>query len=308
MTTIGWILLIAMAGACLAYLVYILLAIRDLRHQVNSIAASRTNNDVRTASRNPLIVNLANAINTLLTDQRQERADNAAVAKQIDQAINNISHDLRTPLTVASGYVQYLSEEKLPPAKAQQVLTQAEQNLETVNTRLESLLEYNRITEHRLTVQAEDFDLSALVQNALLTLYDALQTAGFTVTPQITSGVLVHLDQEKTRRIIQNLLGNALIHGIKTLHVTLSQHPAAPTITLTVTNGIAHPITHLERLTDRFYTEDLAGQTGNSGLGLYITQHLAELMQGQLALTTTATAFTATVTLPQRIASTPKAP
>jgi signal transduction histidine kinase len=232
-----------------------------LRHQVNSIAASRTNNDVRTASRNPFIVNLANAINTLLTDQRQERADNAAVAKQIDQAINNISHDLRTPLTVASGYVQYLSEEKLPPAKAQQVLTQAEQNLETVNTRLESLLEYNRITEHRLTVQAENFDLSALVQNALLTLYDALQTAGFTVTPQITSGVLVHLDQEKTRRIIQNLLGNALIHGIKTLHVTLSQHPAAPTITLTVTNGIAHPITHLERLTDRFYTEDLAGQT-----------------------------------------------
>jgi signal transduction histidine kinase len=145
---------------------------------------------------------------------------------------------------------------------------------------LESLLEYNRITEHRLTVQAEDFDLSALVQNALLTLYDALQTAGFTVAPQITSGVLVHLDQEKTRRIIQNLLGNALTHGIKTLRVTLSQHPAAPAITLTVTNGIAHPITHLDRLTDRFYTEDLAGQTGNSGLGLYITQHLAELMQG----------------------------
>jgi signal transduction histidine kinase len=306
MTTIGWIVLIAIAGACLAYLVYILLAIHDLQRRVKTIAASRTNNDVRTTSRNPLIIKLANAINTLLADQRQERADNVAVAKQIDQAINNISHDLRTPLTVASGYVQYLSEKQLPPAKAQQVLTQAEENLEIVNTRLESLLEYNRITEHRLTVQAEDFDLSALVQNALLALYDALQTAGFTVTPQIASSVLVHLDQEKTQRIIQNLLGNALTHGIKTLTVSLAQQSTAHTVTLTVTNGIAHPISHLERLTDRFYTEDLAGQTGNSGLGLYIAQHLAELMQGKLTLTTTAAIFTATVTLPQQVASTTK--
>ncbi|GAF38470.1 histidine kinase [Agrilactobacillus composti DSM 18527 = JCM 14202] len=306
MTTIGWILFIAVAGPSLAYLGYILLAVRDLRQQVNSIAASRTNNDVRTTSRNPLIIKLANAINALLADQRQERVDNAAVAKQIDQAINNISHDLRTPLTVASGYVQYLGEEKLSPAKTQQVLSQAEQNLETVNSRLESLLEYNRITEHRLAVEATDFDLSALVQNALLTLYEALQTADFTVTPQIASDVLVHLDQEKTKRIIQNLLGNALTHGIKTLQVTLFQQPADHTITLTVTNGIANPITHLARLTDRFYTEDLAGQRGNSGLGLYITQHLAELMQGQLALTTTPTTFTATVTLPQQVASTSK--
>lgn len=300
MTTLIVFLLIALAAASLIYLAYLLLALRNLRRQVQTIAASRTNNDVRTTSRNPLIIRLANAINTLLADQRQERADNAAVAKHIDQAINNISHDLRTPLTVASGYVQYLEEEKtLSPAKARQVLTQAEKNLETVNERLESLLEYNRITEHRLTVEATDFDLSALVQNSLLTLYDALEAAGFSVTPTITSGVLVHLDQDKTRRIVQNLLGNALTHGTQTLSVALTAQPADQTVTLTVTNGIAHPIANLARLTDRFYTEDLADQTGNSGLGLYITRHLTELLGGTLNLTATDSTFTAAVTLPQ---------
>lgn len=270
--------------AVLTYFLLIMMDLRTLITQLKFINQHTTNQQLKVKTRNPIVVALTQQINQLIAKQQATHQQSVQTQQQLNLAIHNISHDLRTPLTVASGYSQLLlTNENLPEAEHQQV-SKLNQNLQTLSKHLNLLLLYNRLLENRITITPKQLNLSKLLTQTCLNYYDALQQKQIMTDLKIEPNIMWQLDEEATTRILQNILGNILDHGYQKATVELKHIDQG--VQLTATNQLMAPIKNFDRLLDRFYTEDLSHREQNAGLGLYIIAELSRMQGGQVSLNT----------------------
>ena len=201
--------------------------------------------------------------------------------KTLDMAISNIAHDIRTPLTIASGYTQQLLKDADKEQMDQQLQKIAD-NLSMVSRRLEALMEYRRLMEGAIRPSLQRVDLSQLVTQQLFAYYDAFQRAGIDLDVDLSENLLLETDSDIFDRIVQNMLSNVLKHGRETASISLKKE--GQKVIFQVKNKVQKPILHLDKLTNRFYSENLSSSEESSGLGLYITQQLVEILGGDLTI------------------------
>lgn len=104
--------------------------------------------------------------------------------KTLDMAISNIAHDIRTPLTIASGYTQQIIK---GGTQEEEKLKKIASNLQVVSKRLESLLEYRRLMEGAIQPRISDVDLSQVLTQQLFQYYDSLSEAGIALEVELKS-------------------------------------------------------------------------------------------------------------------------
>lgn len=256
------------------------LAVRNLAAQIRE--KRKTSSEIRLAPQNhsQTIVELANEVEKLFQEVEQTRFIARQEKKTLDMAISNISHDIRTPLTIASGYTQKLIKGKEENEQLLKIAT----NLSVVSNRLEALMEYRRLMEGAVRPQFRQIDISKLIAKQMLPFYDAFQKQGIELQVNLQEGLVIKSDPEILERIVQNMLSNVLKHGKETAQLSLIRKDAA--ILLSVKNIVSQPIQHLEKLTNRFYSENLSNMEESSGLGLYITQQLVDILGGDLTMKT----------------------
>lgn len=201
--------------------------------------------------------------------------------KTLDMAISNIAHDIRTPLTIASGYTQQLLKDADKDQMDQQLQKIAD-NLGMVSRRLEALMEYRRLMEGAIRPSLQRADLSQLVTQQLFAYYDAFQRSGIDLDVDLSENLLLETDSDIFDRIVQNMLSNVLKHGRETASISLKKEEQK--VIFQVKNKVQKPILHLDKLTNRFYSENLSSSEESSGLGLYITQQLVEILGGDLTI------------------------
>lgn len=220
-------------------------------------------------------------INDLFSELQMLQITSQQEKATLDLAIHNITHDIRTPLTIANGYLYQLKRTNLA-ADATQTLDKIEKNLKTVANRLEVLLEYQDLLENNVKPDLVALNFSQFFKEQLLTYYDSLTQYQFKVTLEIEEDLWIENDLELLERILQNLFSNTLKHGQDDLTIRL--HREGKFMQLILRNKTQQPIINLARLTTRFYSENLADSEDSSGLGLFIVQELVTLSQGYLEL------------------------
>lgn len=289
--TVLAVVVIIMVG----YLSYVILDIRRLNQQMRFINRQTTNGHLQLHSRNREVVELTREINQLI-DKHQQSAQNYVQSKnQLDLAIHNISHDLRTPLAVSSGYTQMLLKNGQLKVEDREQFEQVNSNLVSLTENLDLLLLYNRLIENRIQINLESLNVSEILQQAALKMYDALNAHHIKLELDIQPDVIWQIDKISFERIVQNVLGNVLDHGYRDAKVTLKI--VETQLVLDVENSLDKPIKNPQNLVDRFYTEDLAGKTQNAGLGLYIISQLAKLLNGNADIKTQDLSFEIRLTL-----------
>lgn len=283
MITILSIALVVLGGI-IGYLLYVLFDYRQITKQISFINHERTNQQLKCNSRNKNVVALDQQINQLLDAQQKVTRKYVKSQNQLNLAIHNISHDLRTPLTVASGYTQVLLKTNNLDSDAKKQLASINRNLNALTKNLDLLLLYNRLIEKRITPNLQQVDVSKITQQAILNIYDALKEKGIFVNLDIQPRLVWLMDEAIFQRIIQNVFGNILDHGSK--QATIFLRKEGTELILRVKNQLLQPIKNPQNLIDRFYTEDLARKTKNSGLGLYIVAELTKLLNGKVDIAT----------------------
>ena len=218
---------------------------------------------------------LASALNQELRALRQERLRYQQGDKELKEAVVNISHDLRTPLTAISGYLQLLQGQDLPP-DAQRYLEQIESRTESMKRLTEELFRYSVVVSEE-NLAREPVDLRRAVEEALLSFYGALEGRG--IEPQVRlpeTPVIRQLDPAAVNRVLGNILTNALKYSAGDLEVTLEESGR-----LTFSNSAPglDPVA-AGRLFDRFYTVEAA--RNSTGLGLSIAKELTQRMGGEM--------------------------
>ena len=257
------------------------LTIRSLTSQIR--AKHRTGSQVRLTLRDqsPSLVALIDEVEQLFQEMDKMSFVTQQEKKTLDMAISNIAHDIRTPLTIASGYTQQLLKD-VDKDQMDQQLQKIADNLGMVSRRLEALMEYRRLMEGAIRPKLQRVDLSQLVTQQLFAYYDAFQRAGIDLEVDLSENLLLETDSDIFDRIVQNMLSNVLKHGREAASISLKNE--GQKVIFQVKNKVQKPILHLDKLTNRFYSENLSSSEESSGLGLYITQQLVEILGGDLIM------------------------
>lgn len=218
-----------------------------------------------------------------LYNQRQLIASTLRHENYLKESIANISHDLRTPLTVILGHLQLLRKEPLTDRQAQRIETifhKAERMKELVQTFYDlSILDAEQITPRR-----EDFNLSNLLINLITENAPALEAKN--ISPEIDlppHSVYLHSDYSMVERILQNLLTNAIRYSSGDIKMSLKQARENRAI-FTIENPIdSKTEINPARLFERFYTGDASRHNSGTGVGLAVVKLLTDKLGGNVS-------------------------
>ncbi|MNW45979.1 Sensor histidine kinase YycG [compost metagenome] len=204
------------------------------------------------------------------------------VEKEFRQAVANISHDIRTPLTSIFGYIQLLEAESITPEEKLEYVAIVKNRTRRLQALLNDFFELSVIESLDYPLQNEKLGMTVLLSEILVGFYDSFNEIN--ITPDIRlpeENVSVYADESAVRRVVENLLVNTVKHT--TGHVEISFKRQRETADLTIVNDAKELAgSDVNLLFDRFYTADRTRSSQASGLGLSIAKSLMDKMGGTL--------------------------
>ena len=275
-----WLLCAALAAIVLVLCVRLRLlqtALDEIAAQLGERLTGDTNTPIFLPTQNPHARKLAAELNVQLRELRRLRQRYEDGDRELKEAVTNVSHDLRTPLTAICGYLELLEKGEKTPDQAR-YLALIGGRTEAMKRLTEELFRYSIAASMEDELTLEPVDLNGAVEEAVASLYGALVEAGITPAVSLPEGRVVReLDRNALARVLGNLLSNALKYSAGDLEVTL-----APDGTVTLSNAAdGLDEVRVGRLFDRFYTVETG--RGSTGLGLSIARALTERMGGTIA-------------------------
>ena len=225
---------------------------------------------------------LAGILNQYNIRQRQAVAGILRNEEYLKESVANISHDLRTPLTVILGHLQLLQKENLESSQAQRVkviFSKAEKMKELVET----FYDLSILEEQQTVPEKEKFNISNMLINLITENAVALEKEN--ILPEINLpdySIYVYSDKNMVERILQNLLTNAIKYSVGTIKITLMEKENN-NIIFTIENPMSDSSEiDCNRLFDRFYTGDKSRHNGSTGLGLAVVKTLVAILGGNI--------------------------
>ncbi|WP_158971496.1 ATP-binding protein [Paraglaciecola sp. L3A3] len=199
-----------------------------------------------------------------------------------------LSHELRTPLNVMLGYAQLLSQDKKIPTKQRDSIGIMKRNGEHLTDLIEGLLEISKIEAGRLTLQKDEFNLKAILQQLvdMFQVIAAQKNIEFNYDPCANLPDFVATDKQRFRQILINLISNAIKYtekGSVTLKVTYRNQVANFSV---IDTGVGISEANQELIFKPFeqIRNSHTQAIGGTGLGLTISRSLTELMGGEITL------------------------
>ena len=257
------------------------IAIKDLSRQIEEKIRSGSMKRIGVNFFSKTILRLHNQIENLFQEVEQNQLIMKREKRTLDMAISNIAHDIRTPLTIASGYTQQLIKH---PDNSSETLNKIAHHQDLVSKRLEALLEYRHLMEGAVKPKLEELDLSTFITKKTLAYYDVFQSSQIVLDFNVEPGLKTTTNEDLLDRIIQNLLGNVLKHGKDRARLSLKKEENRPV--LDIDNLVKKSIKNIDNLSNRFYSENMSDTEESSGLGLYITEELVHLLGADMKLAT----------------------
>ncbi|GEO46377.1 sensor histidine kinase [Companilactobacillus kimchii] len=278
-------MIIFLTVICLILILILSLILHDIKRitkDLNYINKNDTNGEVTTGTSLPIIKKLAQACNFNLNETHQLKEKQAIQNRQFNQMLTNLTHDIKTPLTVSIGYVQLLTQQST--GKNQRDLVRVQGNLDSVNYYLHYLMDFNLIREKSKNLSVTQFNLSDTLQKELFNYYDQLTAKHINAQIEIAPKVIVNSDEMMFKRIFQNLIGNILKYASNDMDVTLKNEDGI--VKLSFENQTNENIHDSNQLLNRFYTADNSRTNHSVGLGLSIVQSLVTTLGGRVNLET----------------------
>ncbi|WP_415345331.1 sensor histidine kinase [Clostridium perfringens] len=229
---------------------------------------------------NKNIENLIVEINTLIDDKR--KMENIYKEKDIElrEAIANMSHDLRTPLTSIMGYVYLLNDDKLDKEERKEYLKIIEKRSLVLNDLITNFYGLSRIQADQYEIKLEPVNLELVLGEIIAAFYETLDYKFGEPEINIEEGLGPVLgDKQALNRIFTNLIENIIKHGEGEVKISLKKKNKYIVMEFSNKAEELEP-KDVNRIFEKFFTKDRMRTGQNTGLGLAIVKLLVE-KQGQ---------------------------
>ena len=274
-----WIL----CGVLAVIIAILVIKIRMMQKSMDEICSclsehlsSDTNQLITVSSNDKYIRHLASEIATQLSELRRQRRQYINGDRELKEAVTNISHDLRTPLTAICGYLELLESEEMTD-NTRRYVEQISNRTEALKALTEELFRYS-VNSSVSDLNYENVNINRVLEDTLISFYGAFEQKH--IAPRISipdSALYRMLDKSALSRIFGNIIGNALKYSNDDFTVMVTEDGK-----ITFSNS-ASELSSVEvgKLFDRFYTVDSARKS--TGLGLSIAKLLTERMGGSIS-------------------------
>lgn len=238
---------------------------------------------------------LIRSINIMLKELRRNEVVYKRKSHDMEQMLTNISHDLRTPLTSALGYIDLLQDPGLSDEERERELGIVELRLRRLEELINAFFEFSSVISGGHEPELSELNIVGAVEEAIAHYYDDYSSRGRMIEFDCSDRhIKVNSNRNMLMRIFDNLISNAFKHGTGTLYISAAQGERT---VLTFRNQIIDDELDVSRVFDEFYTTDISRTRGNTGLGLAIAKQFTELLGGEITASREGEWFTVKVTM-----------
>ncbi len=264
----------------------ITLPIRQVKETARQIAKGDFGRRVRIKSKGEL-GELAESLNTM-ADELQQKMENL---KRLDRVrtdfVANVSHELKTPLTLIKGYIETLQNKAInDKEKLAKFISIIKEHSDRLGYIIDDLLSLSEVELSRDCVNKTEFDLKEVIDEISLGFEQALAEKNQSLTVSTTGDDFsIQADRNKIEQVFANLIDNSIKYTKESGQIEISLYEQDQTVRVTVQdNGIGIPREHRDRVFERFYRVDKARsrELGGTGLGLSIVKHIVIAHNGEI--------------------------
>lgn len=273
-------MLIAVILLCIAVVVLsaaLILQKREIRKicdALTKIRDGRSGGTIHSSGGSRDTDRLISEINDLIADLRLQKEEYERKRHQTDQMVTNISHDLRTPLTSAVGYVDLIRSGTLDKEEERRELEIVSERLDRLQRLIDSFFEFSKVLSEGGTPEITKVNVTAVLEESIACAYDNFEEQGRSIIPDIgEKKITASANPIMLTRIFDNLISNALKHGKGDLNIIRDG------TSLVFSNGLPgeEPV-DTDRIFDEFYTTDISRTKGSTGLGLAIAKQFSDML------------------------------
>ncbi|MCR4942872.1 MAG: HAMP domain-containing histidine kinase [Clostridium sp.] len=274
------VIIVVLSTICFLLLTYILKLKREIRgisSQIKSFKDDEKEKMVSISIFDKDIEILASEINEYFEVYKIAKHNNKVFENKIRDLISNISHDLRTPLTIIMGNIKLIKQKEIEPIEGIQAIERkAEFMKDMVNDLFELIFAIDK------EIELEPINIVPIVQEEILSFYEQVKMKNIDMNVLIDGEVLI-LEGEKSsfKRIIQNLISNSLKYGEDYIKVKVFKENDI--VKLIVSNKCPNvTLKDINLIFDRFYMIDKETSNTGTGLGLAIVKSLVTRLKGDI--------------------------
>ena len=269
--------LLVIIFALLLKIFYMRKAIREIKRGFSEKLYTDTNTPIMLSSHDKLVSSLANDINVELKELQKQKHRYIQGDKELKNAITNISHDLRTPLTTICGYLSLLDKEEKSEHIARQ-LSIIKNRTFAIKQLVEELFRYTTIISDTENSVYTETVINNVLEDCISSYYAIFKEKGITPNINLCEQKIVRsVDKTALLRIFNNIIDNAIKYSEGDLTISLFENGKI------VFSNHTSDLNEIQigKLFDRFYTVNTARKS--TGLGLSIAKALIEKMDGNIS-------------------------
>ena len=256
-------------------LYFIKKSIKEIRVSINKIIKADTNQLLTISSSDKEMKKLANDLNKELQDLRKEKLQYQNGNQELKRIITNISHDMRTPLTAISGYIDLMKENK---EKQKEYMKIIEKKTEELTLLTDQLFDFSKTMDMGVEMQREKCCINEILEETLANMYHFFKEKQIEPKLEIcTQKIYKDLDKHSIIRVFENILSNVCKYSDGDFKVTLNEKGI-----ITFSNkATSLDATTVQKIFDRYFTVENAKKS--TGLGLSISKQLVKLNGGKIS-------------------------
>lgn len=263
----------------ICFIVYIYRIHYEMKHICEQLKVIQEGSHIQLTSQihTKTFQDLYNQLDDMLAEYQAKQLQFQKAEAQLKMTIQNMAHDLRTPLTSSMGYMHMLKESD-DEVKKQRYLDISIERMEELKRLLEELFLYTKLISELYVLECEKKTIYPILAKTIFSFYHLFEKANQEPTIQFQDESKIYfINQEAIERVFRNLINNALLHGVGDLMIIQDHN------TLTFQNTIkVGKMPDIEHIFDRFYKADQSRSHSSSGLGLAIVKELMEKMGGSV--------------------------
>ncbi len=267
----------------LSHLLFMKKELNNMSNQLKNYNMGKTEKKIDITFLDKHIGKMAIEINNLIDLHAMSNIEKKSAERELKQAVANMSHDLRTPLTSILGYIQLMEKPEVTEEEKKEYLTIAKDRTRRLQILLNDFFELSLIESVDHSLKLEKLKMNNIVEEIVMNLYDRFNEQQIVPSIKIPQEKINIIgDESAIKRVIENLLTNAIRYSDGNIAIILEKNNK--NISLTISNGVKDLTEKdVELFFDRFYTADQTRSGKGTGLGLSIAKGLMEKMNGKLS-------------------------
>ncbi|CEI71767.1 ATPase/histidine kinase/DNA gyrase B/HSP90 domain protein [Romboutsia hominis] len=225
---------------------------------------------------------LLSEINQYLEDTQVNKLKYIKREEEIRKEIENVSHDLRTPLTSIRGYLELINDETITSKEKKDYPCIVEKRAKVLQHLIQDFYDLSRFENNDYNLNMEIIDINKELREHILVFYNDFEKKNIEVDLKLDENpVLVRLDESAIKRVFNNLIQNSIKYSKS--HFCMSINNKGREVIIEFKNDVQDiNKDELNLLFNRFYMKDKSRSSDSSGLGLTITKLLVESMNGEI--------------------------